>query len=282
MGEQVARLEATMNQRTGLRLVTTLMLMTLPGAAQWLHYPTPGIPRLPDGRPNLDAPAPRTPDDKPDLSGLWEPDTRGGTEVSTFQTDVVFPPEWFNIGAQLTAGLPFRPWARDLRIARKANNSKDSPDAKCLPMGPFMDHSNRSPRKIVQVAGLLVILYEKSFAYRQIFMDGRPLPTDPQPSFYGYSSGKWDGDTFVAQTVGLRDDGWADEEGSPITEAARVTEKFRRYNFGNLEVEITVDDTKAYAAPWTVMLRQHIKFDTDLLEYVCNENEKDSSHIIGK
>src|SRR5215469_12116491 len=116
---------------------------------------------------------------------------------------------------QLKDGLPFRPWARELQAARNAENSKDSPDAKCLPMGPFMDHSNRSPRKILQVAGLLVILYEKSFAYRQIFTDGRPLPTDPQPSFYGYSTGKWDGDKLVVQTIGLRDNGWADEEGSP-------------------------------------------------------------------
>jgi hypothetical protein len=149
-------------------------------------------------------------------------------------------------------------------------------------MGPFMDHSNRAPRKIVQVPGLLVILYEKSFAYRQIFTDGRPLPTDPQPSFYGYSSGKWEGDTLVVQTIGLRNEAWADEEGSPITEAARMTEQFRRPNFGSLEIELTVDDTKAYTAPWAVRLRQHIKLDTDLLEYVCNENEKDSSHILGK
>jgi len=268
--------------RKNFSLAAAILAVTIPVTAQWLKYPTAGVPRLANGQPNLTAPAPRTPDGKPDFSGLWEPDTRGGTELSTFRTDVVFPPEWSNVGAQLKDGLPFRPWARDLRIARKADNSKDSPDGKCLPMGPFMDHSNRSPRKIVQISGLVVILYEKSFAYRQIFTDGRPLPTDPQPSFYGYSSGKWEGDTLVVQTVGLRDDAWADEEGTPITEAARVTEKFRRPNFGRLEVEVTVDDTKAYTAPWTVRLSQHIKLDTDLLEYVCGENEKDSAHIVGK
>ena len=273
--------EVAMNRRN-FSLAAAILAVTAPVAAQWLKYPTAGVPRLANGQPNLTAPAPRTPDGKPDFSGLWEPDTRGGTELSTFRTDVVFPPEWFNVGAQLKDGLPFRPWARDLRIARKADNSKDSPDGKCLPMGPFMDHSNRSPRKIVQISGLVVILYEKSFAYRQIFTDGRPLPTDPQPSFYGYSSGKWEGDTLVVQTVGLRDDAWADEEGTPITEAARVTEKFRRPNFGRLEIEVTVDDTKAYTAPWTVRLSQHIKLDTDLLEYVCRENEKDSPHIVGK
>ena len=273
--------EVAMNRRN-FSLAAAILAVTAPVAAQWLKYPTAGVPRLANGQPNLTAPAPRTPDGKPDFSGLWEPDTRGGTELSTFRTDVVFPPEWFNVGAQLKDGLPFRPWARDLRIARKADNSKDSPDGKCLPMGPFMDHSNRSPRKIVQISGLVVILYEKSFAYRQIFTDGRPLPTDPQPSFYGYSSGKWEGDTLVVQTVGLRDDAWADEEGTPITEAARVTEKFRRPNFGRLEIEVTVDDTKAYTAPWTVRLSQHIKLDTDLLEYVCRENEKDAPHIVGK
>jgi hypothetical protein len=259
-----------------------LLLLPVAACAQWLTYPTAGVPRLPDGRANRTAPAPRTLNGQPDLSGLWEPDTRDGTDVSTFQTDVVFPPEWFNIGAQLKDGLPFRPWARDLRIARKADNSKDSPDGKCLPMGLFMDHSNRFPRKIVQVPGLVVLLHEKSFVYRQIFTDGRPLPIDPQPSFYGYSSGKWDGDTLIVQTIGLRDGTWADEEGTPITESAKVAERFRRPNFGSLVIEITVDDTKAFTAPWTVSIREHIKLDTDLLEYVCNENEKDSQHIVSK
>ena len=259
-----------------------LLLLPFTACAQWLTYPTAGVPRLPDGRPNLAAPTPQTLNGQPDLSGLWEPDTRGGSEVSDFQTDAVFPPEWFNIGAQLKSGLPFRPWARDLRSVRKADNSKDSPDGKCLPMGLFMDHSNRFPRKIIQVPGLVVVLHEKSFAYRQIFTDGRPLPVDPQPSFYGYSSGKWEGNTLVVQTIGLRDGSWADEEGTPITDAAKVTERFRRPNFGTLEIELTVDDNKAYTAPWTVKLREHIKLDTDLLEYVCNENEKDSVHIVGK
>ena len=269
-------------QHIDMRPILVLLLLPFTGHAQWLNYPTPGVPRLPYGQPNLTAPPPRTPEGKPDFTGLWEPDTSGGTQLSTFRTDVVFPPEWYNIGAQLKDGLPFRPWARELRDDRNAENSKDSPDAKCLPMGPFLDHSNRSPRKIIQVPGLLVILYEKSFAYRQVFTDGRPLPTDPQPSFYGYSSGKWEGDALVVQTVGLRENGWADQEGSPITEAAKVTERFRRPSFGSLEIELTVDDTKAYTAPWTINLRQHIKLGTDLLEYVCNENEKDASHLVGK
>lgn len=252
-----------------------------PVFAQWLNYPTAGVPRLPDGKPNLSAPAPRSPDGKPDFSGLWEPDLHGGTGTF-FNPGAVFPPEWFDIGSQLKTGLPFRSWSRDLRATRQADNSKDSPDGKCLPMGPLMDHSNRSPRKIVQVAGLMIMLYEKSFAYRQIFTDGRNLPVDPQPSFEGYSTGKWEGDTLVVETIGLKDGSWADEGGTPLTEAAKITERFRRPNFGSLEIELTVDDPQAYTAPWTILLRHHIKLDTDLLEYVCLENEKSTQHIVGK
>jgi hypothetical protein len=248
-------------------------------SAQWLNYPTAGVPRVPDGTSNLSAPAPRTPEAKPDFSGLWEPDAGDG-HGSVFNPGAVFPKEWYNIGAQLKNGLPLRPWA--LRSARKLENSKDSPDGKCLPMGPLMDHSNRSPRKFIQVPGLLVILYEKSFVYRQIFTDGRPLPTGPQTSFEGYSSAKWDDDTLVVETIGLRDGSWADEEGTPLTESAKITERLRRPNFGRLEIEVTVDDPKAYTAPWTVLPRHHIKLDTDLLEYVCLENDKSSRHIVGK
>ena len=262
-------------------IVLAYAAMVASTSAQWLNYPTAGVPRLPDGTPNLSAPAPRTPEGKPDFSGLWEPDV-GDEHGSVFNPGAVFPKEWYNIGAQLKNGLPLRPWALDLRSARKLENSKDSPDGKCLPMGPLMDHSNRSPRKFIQVPGLLVILYEKSFVYRQIFTDGRPLPTDPQTSFEGYSSAKWNDDTLVVETIGLRDGSWADEEGTPLTESAKITERLRRPNFGRLEIEVTVDDPKAYTAPWTVLLRHHIKLDTDLLEYVCLENEKSTQHIVGK
>jgi hypothetical protein len=249
-----------------------------PASAQWLNYPTAGVPRLPDGKANLLAPVPRGSDGKPDLTGLWEPDANDGP-ATVFNPNAVFPPEFFNIGAQLKSGLPFRPWARDLRNMRQTNDSKDSPDGKCLPMGPLMDHSNRSPRKFLQVPGLMVILYEKSFVYRQIFTDGRLLPVDPQPSFEGYSTGKWEGDVLTVETIGLRDGSWADQGGTPLTEVAKITERFRRRNFGSLEIEVTVDDPQAYTAPWTVILRHHIKLDTDLLEYVCLENEKSTQHI---
>jgi len=137
-------------------------------------------------------------------------------------------------------------------------------------------------KKIVQIPGLVVILTERNATYRQIFTDARPLPADPNPSWNGNSSGKWEGDTLVVRTNGFRDDSWLDAGGSPLTEAAVVTEKFRRPNFGNLEVEITVDDPKAYKTPWTITLHQPIVVDTELLDYICLENERDSRHFVGK
>jgi hypothetical protein len=137
-------------------------------------------------------------------------------------------------------------------------------------------------KKIIQVPGLLVILNEHNASYRQIFTDGRPLPADPDPSWVGYSSGSWQGDTLVVQTAGFRDGLWLDANGSPLTEGARVTERFRRVTYGKLEIDVTVDDLKAYSAPWTVRLNQFIALDTDLLDYICNENEKDVPHLIGR
>jgi hypothetical protein len=247
--------------------------------AQWVNYPTAGVPRLANGQPNLAAPAPKTADGKPDLSGLWEASREGGTGESF--TGGQLPPLLLNIGAQLKDGLPYRAWARDLTNARRANNLKDGPDGKCLPLGILFLHSHVFPSKILQVPGLVVILYEKNVDYRQIFTDGRPLPADPQPSYFGYSSGKWEGDTLVVQTTGFRNDLWADGNGDPITESAKITERFRRPNYGTLEIEVTVDDAKAYTAPWTVKINQHIQLDTDLLEFYC-DNEKDQPHLVGR
>jgi hypothetical protein len=129
---------------------------------------------------------------------------------------------------------------------------------------------------------VIAILYEKNNEFRQIFTDGRRIPIDPEPAWRGYSSGAWQGDTLVVQTSGFRDDLWADANGNPLTDAAKVTERFRRPNYGTLEIQITVDDRKAYTAPWTVTIQQHIKLDTDLLEYVCLENEQDRPHLVGK
>jgi hypothetical protein len=143
-------------------------------------------------------------------------------------------------------------------------------------------HADALLRKVVQVPGLVLIIYERDTSYRQIFTDGRPLPVDPQPSWNGYSSGKWDGDTLVVQTHGFRDGLWLDRNGSPMTDAAKITERFRRLNYGTLQIELTVDDPKAYKAPWTVKLKQTLMPDTELLDYVCLENEKDIPNLVGK
>lgn len=248
-------------------------------AAQWLNYPTSGVPRTRDGKPDLSAPAPRTADGKPDFSGLWEPAL--GEPGAPVAGATRLPPEFTNIAAGLKQDLPLRPWARDLRKTRQADNGKENPDAHCLPLGLVRMHSNPFPRKILQVPGLIAIMYEKNVDYRQIFTDGRPFPADVNPSFNGYSTGKWEGDTLVVQTIGFRDDIWLDGDGNPITESAKITERFRRPNFGSLEIQITVDDPKAYTAPWTIQLNHHIKLDTDLLEYFC-ENERDIPHLVGK
>ena len=168
----------------------------------------------------------------------------------------------------------FRSRTEDLR--------KEDPTSYCLPIGIVRLHTMALLKKIIQTPGLLVILNEHNATYRQIFTDGRPLPVDPNPSWVGYSSGTWEGDTLVVQTTGFREGLWLDANGSPLTDGARVTERFRRVNYGKLEIDITVNDLKAYRAPWTVRLNQFIALDTDLLDYICNENERDVPHLVGK
>jgi hypothetical protein len=260
--------------------VTTALL------GQWPVYPTSGVPKAPDGKPNLEGPVPKTADGKPDLSGIWDNFRRAnGQQVNAAgQSTGTQPLALFrNIGAGFKEGLPLQPWAAALMKQRMSENSKDNPDAKCLPMGFMQFHTHPQPRKIIQAPGVIVILYEANAGIRQIFTDGRALPdNNAQPWWYGYSVGKWDGDTLVVETTGLRDGGWLDINGSPQTEAAKVTEKFRRVNYGNLEVEITVDDPKAYTKPWTVTLYQRIMLNGELIEFICNENDTSPPHMIGK
>ena len=188
--------------------------------------------------------------------------------------------QFWNIGAGLDGDLPLRPWASELRARRVADNSKDNPDAHCLPIGLTQLHNHPQPRKIIQTPSLIVMLYESNGGVRQIFMDGRTLPNnDPQPWWYGYSVGKWDGDTLVVETNGFRDGGWLDVNGAPLTDAANMTERFRRVNYGNLEIDVTVDDPKAYTRAWTAKtVRQRLMADDELIEFVCAENEKSSAH----
>ena len=248
--------------------------------AQWLDYPTPGIPRTSDGKPNLSAPAPRTTDGKPDLSGMWGWETR--VPCGAHCTDSQIGREFLNIAYSLKDGPPYQPWTAELVKKRKADNAKDDPNVLCMPRGALRILTDDYYKRIIQIPGRLVILTERNMAYRQIFTDGRALPVDPNPTWNGYSSGKWDGDTLVVDTIGFRDDLWLDSDGNPLTSAAKVTEKFRRPNYGTLEIEITVDDPKAYTAPWTVKLTQPIVLDSELLDYYCLENEKDAVHMVGK
>jgi hypothetical protein len=274
--------------------VAAAMLLAPPALfAQWPAHPTPDVPKTPDGKPDLNAPAPRTADGKPDFSGIWKfvdsPEARPGpapppaVKASGLGARIPGLYQFFDIGSTLKEGLPFQPWAAALRKQRVERGNKDNPDAHCLPIGLGQLDTHPEPRKIVQTPNLIVMVYEANGGLRQIFMDGRPLPgEDAQPWWYGYSTGKWDGDTLVVQTNGFRDDGWLDVEGSPLTEAARVTERFRRVNFGTMEIELTVDDPKAYTRPWTVKVTHHIMLNTDLIEFICQENEKDAPHMMGR
>ena len=249
--------------------------------AQWFHYPTPGVPKTAGGKPDLTAPVPRTADGKPDLSGIWQPTSRNrGPESLEGQAER--KTQFWDIGLGLPGGLPYQPWAAELRKKREAAFSKDNPDVRCMPLGILQMQTHPMIRRIVQAPGFIAILHERDMEYRQIFTDARPLPADPQPSWNGYSSGKWEGDTLVVETIGFRDDLWADYNGSPLTGAAKITERFRRLNYGNMEIDVTVEDLKAYTKPWTVTLSQTIVLDTDILEYVCLENEKDVRHMVGK
>ena len=260
-------------------IVTAVLAMSASVDAQWLNYPTAGVPRLPNGQPNLSAPAPRTADGKPDLSGIWQLESRCPPEGCS---DYAAAPEFLDFGARLPGGLPYQPWAADLVKARSAQLGKDDPVGFCRPPGALRILTFPPPRKFVQLPGLVVILSERDVTYRQLFADGRPLPSDPSPSWNGYSAGKWEGDTFVVETNGFQDGIWLDRKGSPMTDAAKVTEKFRRVNYGSLEIDVTVNDPKAYTKPWSVTLTQRIMLNTELLDYYCLDNEKDAKHMVGK
>jgi len=273
-----------------IKAIAATVFLTSVLSAQWPAYPTPGVPKTADGKANLAGPVPRGADGKPDLSGVWQysrpPGTPGptpATQATSTSTELV-PlavrlSQFWNLGASFPDGLPFQPWAAELHRQRVASNSKDNPDAHCLPLGLMQLHTHGQPRKMIQTPGVIVILYEANGGIRQIFTDGRPQPKDVEPWWFGYSTGKWDGDTLVVETTNLRDLGWLDVEGSTITEAGRILERFRRVDYGHLEIEVTIDDPKAYTKPWTVTVHQRIMLDTDLIEFICQENNKDPQHL---
>jgi hypothetical protein len=188
-----------------------------------------------------------------------------------------------NISSGFKEGLPMLAWGADLVKARRAENSKDNPDAHCLPLGLMQLHLHPQPRKIIQTPGLIVILYEAQAGIRQIFTDGRPQPSkDVQPWWYGYSTGKWEDDTLVVETTGFRDDVWLDVDGSPLTESGKMTERFKRFNYGTLQIDVTIEDPKAYTKPFTVRVVQRLMADTELIEFICQENNRSEPHLVGK
>lgn len=250
--------------------------MLAPLEAQWLHYPSAGVPRTPDGRPNLAAPAPKFADGKPDFSGMWQAaDPLPCNDVTRVCTDLPITVQFGNLAAGLPGGLPYTPWALDEMKKRPGTD----PYTHCLsPGGPRM-HLLPTMKKVVQTPSLMVIMDEYNASFRQIFTDGRPLPQDPQPTWNGYSTGHWEGDRLLVESNGFRDDQWLDARGNPLTSAAKVIERFRRPSFGALEIEITIDDPKAYTRPWTVLVKQTAVPDTDMLDSICLENEKDAAHM---
>ena len=250
--------------RGGIFVLALMSATAGTAAAQWLSVPVPGTPRTADGKPNLNAPTPHTADGKPDLSGIWRADTMRYNEN-------LLPP-----GAQ----APMLPWAAELYKHRVDTHGYDRPMTFCMPHGvPDAMTVAGLPFKILQMPGETVVLFEEFHKYRQIHTDGRKLPVDPDPAWYGYSIGRWEGETFVVETAGFKEGSWLDNGGHPHTEALRTTERFRRINFGRMDLQVTIDDAKAYTRPWTSdTLHFLLQPDTELLEHLC-ENNRDLSSL---
>jgi hypothetical protein len=249
------------------------------GLGQWVHYPSADVPRKADGTADLAAPAPRLANGKPDFSGIWHAASINQCVPATGQfcgLEIGGSPLALNIGKDLPGGLPYQPWAAELV---KQRLSKDDPHVRCLPDNPPRTWGMPHLTKALHTPRLLVLLYEVNAMYRQIFIDGRPQPADPNPAWNGYSTAEWDRDTLVIRTKGFRDDLWIDMNGAPLTSAATMTERLRRPNYGTLEVEITVDDPKVYTRPWTVSIKQGLELDTELIDEICLENEKSWQHM---
>ena len=243
-------------------VATFALIASITVSAQWLNYPTPGTPRLPDGKANLAAPAPKTADGKPDLSGIW---SGAG------------PMYRYNIAQDLET-KDIQPWAEALFIKRVRESRKDSPLTKCMPVSlPYHQFFNLT--QIVQTASLMVIMHESpNSPHRTVFTDGRDLPKDPNPTYLGYSVGRWDGDTMVVTTAGFNDKGWLDSAGHPQTESLRITERYHRRDFGHMDFDITIDDPKVFTKPFTIKTQRILQPDTELLEDVC-ENERSRAHF---
>jgi len=298
----------TLKWAVGLAVAATVSL-----GAQWAKVPDPSVPRKADSAIDYDAPTPRTADGHPDLSGIWmransappqgrgrqggAANGRGGQrgggiplEAATapFPYDPKGPPvaTFRDAGANMQGGLPYTPWASELRKARMNLKDKDNPDANCMPMGFLQFHQQPQPRKIMYVdkpnPKMILVEWEANYGLWHIYMDGRKLPPqgEPNPAWYGYSVGHWDGDDLVVETNNLRgaedspNDGWLDVNGSPYSEQATFTHRIRRPSYGHLQIDVTVNDPKAYTHPWTVRVDQRLTPDQEMIEFICNENQQ--------
>jgi hypothetical protein len=277
-------------------------------SAQWPKHRDAGVPRDAQGRVRMEAPPPRAADGKPDLSGVWlradpeplpeelkglfggQPNRDPSDDVSQEVFAKPFPPDpkspplaaFWDIETNVPGGLPKTPWAAGVKKQRMADEMKDNPDANCMPMGITQFHMQPQPRKIIQTPKVIVILYEANYGQRTIYLDGRTLPKqgEPQPWWYGYSVGRWEGDTLVVETNNLRGaeegvfDGWLDVRGTPYSNGAKFIERFRRPMFGKLEIDVTLEDAKAFSKPFTVRINQRVIVDEEPIEFVCNENQQ--------
>jgi hypothetical protein len=251
--------------------------LSLTGAAdaqfvdEWLKHPWKNMPRTADGKVDLKAPVKRTADGKPDFSGFYMP--RDFSKL-------------LSIAGNRPNDIPLQPWARELYQQRIADNGKDHPGVSCLPSGIPEKLSIPDGLKVVQTPDLIVFLYESRTIYRQVFLDGRSLPNvkadDFQPSWMGFSVGKWDGDALVVETIGSNGQAWLDMRGLPGTEELRVTERYTRTTLGAVDIDVTIDDPKAYTKPWSFKVTWNLVPDTDLIESICEENNKDKEHMVGK
>ena len=279
-------------QRRVMTVLATLVITAASGSvsAQWFKHPSPRAPRTAGGEVDLTAPAPRLTNGRPDLSGVWMTAQplcviRGTAPIGELlklnppsrqcpPRTASFSRQSINMGIDMPGGLPYQPWLATLVDERTANQAIDDPHIRCLP--DFFLRAYGLPHflKFVQTPDLLVMLNEYNGTYRQVFTDGRALPEAPNPSWQGYSTATWADDTLVIDSIGFRDDLWIDWGGSVITEAGRIRERIRRPDFGHLEIEVTVDDPKAYTKPWSVTLRQQFAADTELIDEICAEGER--------
>ena len=263
--------------RTTFAAFCAAVMFSCAADAQWLNYPTPGTPRLPDGKPNLAAPAPRAADGRPDLSGIW------AAECAIYGRDSCFSRSlFFNLAKDLKSeDVQMTPWAAQIQAQRESRNHVDDPYGYCLPPGTPRINFGGGPFRILQTPAMTALLYETlvGMTFRQVFTDGRPLPEVIEPTWLGYSVGRWEGDAFVIDTTGFRDGGWLDTlKGRPHSDALRVTERFRRIDFGHMELTITIDDPKAFVKPWTITAPLTLLPDTELVEAFCDGHERTMTH----